>query len=269
MPVTVELAGRKETKAAVCWDLGKETGPAARMRPLDLSASMNAQMSKLFSPATQWRIDYTGAQHGVDRRHPLPLKDERGWVLMNSVMSILEPYGTLPEQCPSNGYLQLDKAGELPGPGVEVPLSAEPNRLLAVCCTQPYEQFPSRVTLKLPEPQRAEKLYLWTANLVKPLKCYTPGAEVVIRYADGSEQLHQMIPPYTMPSVIGNICPRAHVVKIGTLTGNAGSVVDRQAYLSLTDVVLDPSRPVVAIELRCVATETLLGVAGATLLEAK
>ena len=267
VPVSVELAGRKETKAAVCWNLGKEPGLAARMRPLDLSASMNAEMSKLFSPATQWRIDYTGAQHGVDRRHPLPLKDERGWVLMNSVMSILEPYGTLPEQCPSNGYLQLDKPGAWPDPGVAVPMVTTSNRLLALCCTQPYEPFPSRVTLTLPRPQRAEKLYLWTANLVKPLKCYTPGAEVLIRYADGSEQLHQMIPPYTMPSVIGSICPSAHVVKIGMLTGNAGNVVDRQAYLSLTDVVLDPSRPVSSIEMRCVATETLLGMAGVTLLE--
>jgi hypothetical protein len=269
VPVTVELAGRKETKEAVCWDIGRETSPAtARMRPLDLRAGADAQMDKLFSPATQWRIDYTGAQHGVDRRYPLPLKDERGWVLMNSVMSVLEPYGTLPEQIVANGYLKLDKPGELPSLGAGVPMGAEPNRLLAVCCTQPYGQFPSRVTLNLPEPRRAEKLYLLTANLVKPLKCYYPGAEVVIHYADGSEQLHQMIPPYTMPSMIGNICPRAYALPIGKLTGNAGPVADTQAYLSLTDVVLDPSKPVASIELRCVATETLLGVAGATLLEA-
>ena len=88
-------------------------------------------------------------------------------------------------------------------------MRVEPNRLVAVCCTHPYDQFPSRVALKLPEPIRAEKLYLLTANLVKTLKCYYPGAEVIIHYADGSEQSHQMIPPYTMPSVIGNICPRA------------------------------------------------------------
>ena len=148
-------------------------------------------------------------------------------------------------------------------------MRVEPNRLLAVCCAQPYEQFPGRVTLKLTAPRRAEKLYLLTANLVKSLKCYYPGAEVVIHYADGSEQLHQMIPPYTMPSLIGNICPRALAIPLGKLTGNAGPVMDTQAYLSLTDVVLDPSKPVASIELRCVATETLLGVAGATLLEAR
>jgi hypothetical protein len=125
------------------------------------------------------------------------------------------------------------------------------------------------VTLKLTAPRRAEKLYLLTANLVKPLKCYYPGAEVVIHYADGSEQLHQMIPPYTMPSVIGNICPRALALPVGKLTGHAGPVADTQAYLSLTDVILDSSKPATSIELRCVATESLLGVTGATVLEAR
>ena len=77
-----------------------------------------------------------------------------------------------------------------------------------------------------------------------------------------------MIPPYTMPSLIGNICPRAWVVPIGKLAGHAGPVVDTQAFLSLTDVVLDSAKAVMAVELRCVATKTLLGIAGVTILEA-
>lgn len=270
VPVAIEMAGRKETKAAVCWEIGTEGhSTTAPMQALDLRAGYNATMDTLFSPATQWRIDYTGAQHGVDRRHPLPLKDEHGWVLLGSVMRILEPYGNLPEQHPSNGHLQRNTPDESPRLPPAIPMRVEPNRLLAVCCTQPYQQFPARVTLKLAAPRRAEKLYLLTANLVKPLKCYYPGAEVIIHYTDGSEQSHQMIPPYTMPSLIGHICPRALAIPLGKLIGHAGPVLDTQGYLSLTDVVLDPSKPVVSIELRCVATETLLGVAGATLLEAR
>ena len=270
VPVTIEMAGRKETKAAVCWEIGRDGNSAAsQMHPLDLRASYNATMDKLFSAATQWRIDYTGAQHGVDRRHPLPLKDEQGWVLMNSIMSVLQPYGSLPEQFVAKGRLKLDDLAKLPPLHPGVPMRVEPNRLVAVCCTHPHDQFPSRVALKLPAPIRAEKLYLLTANLVKPIKCYYPGAEVIVRYADGSEETHQMIPPYTMPSVVGNICPRAYARKIGQLVGNAGPIVDENGYLSLTDVVLDASKPVASIELRCVATETLLGVAGATLLEAR
>jgi hypothetical protein len=268
VPVTVELNGRTETKEAIAWDIGKQPGVAGRMRPLDLSRHYNSAMDKLFSPATQWRIDYTGAQHGVDRRHPMPLRDERGYVIMNSVLSVFE-YGTLPEQVPA---LKRIKFSKLEGPieaGVGVPFQTKANRILAICCTQPYEQFPGRVTIKLPEPRRAEKLYLLTGNLVKTLKCYYPGAEITVRYADGSKQLHQMIPPYTMPSIVGHICPRARAVRVGTLEGGGNPVVDTAAYLSVTDVVLDPSKPAAAIELRCVATETLLGVAGMTLLEAR
>lgn len=125
VPLTVELAGRQEKKAAVCWDLGQETVPAAsRMRPLDLQASTNAEMTRLFSSATQWRIDYTGAQHGVDRRWPLPLKDERGWVLMNSIMTVLESYGNLQEQIVANGHLELDKPDALPARTAGVPTGA-------------------------------------------------------------------------------------------------------------------------------------------------
>ena len=176
VPVTVEMAGRKETASAVCWEIGNDANPpAARMQPLDLRTNYNAQMDKLFSPATQWRIDYTGAQHGVDRRHPLPLKDERGWVLMNSVMSVLEPYGNLQEQCLSNGYLKLNKPDELPARYAGIPVRVEPNRLLAVCCTQPYEQFPSRVTLKLPAPCRAEKLYLLHCQPGETAQMLLPG----------------------------------------------------------------------------------------------
>jgi hypothetical protein len=182
-------------------------------------------------------------------------------------MSIFE-YGVLPEQHAAKGYLELAKPGELPPLAVGVPLAASPNRLLAVCCTQPYEQFPSRVTLVLPEPRRVEKLYLLTANLVKTLKCYYPCAEVVFRYADGSRHTRQMIPPYTMPCVISHFCPRAYAAPIGRLVGNGGPVLDPQGYLSLTDAVVDSSQPLASIEMRCVATECLLGVVAVTLLEA-
>ena len=60
-----------------------------------------------------------------------------------------------------------------------------------------------------------------------------------IEILDGSEQLHQMIPPYTMPSLVSNICPRAHAVPAGTLEGGGNPVSDRGCYLSVTDVVLD------------------------------
>jgi hypothetical protein len=71
-----------------------------------------------------------------------------------------------------------------------------------------------------------------------------------------------------MPSLVSNICPRAHAVRIGHLEGGGNPVADPACYLSVTDVLLNPGKPVEAIEFRCVATETLLGIVGLTLLEA-
>ena len=234
------------------------------MRPVDLAAHCNADMAKLFSPATQWRIDYTGCQHGVDRRPNLPPRDELGYVLLNSVMSVFE-YGTLQEQVPATKRIELGPLSErIDAP---VPFQLAKGRLLAVCRTQPHERFPSRVTLTLDRPKRIEKVYLLTANIVKTLKCYYPAAEVVLHFGEGPGECHQMIPPYSMPSVVGHICPAAHAIRVGKLVGGGNPVADTACYLSITDLAARSDKPVTAIELRSVATETLLGVAGLTLLE--
>ena len=276
LPVRVDLADRTETARAANWRIGPGS---VRFRCLDLRPLYNTDTATLFSNRTQWRTDYTGAQHGVDWRHPMPTKDARGYVLLNSVMSLFE-YGVLPEQWVSTkrGVMTVP-TGTFTAAGVPFRLADPPAKptkappplpanILAISCTQPYEQFPSSVTLKLDQPRRLAKLYLLTANLVKTLKCYYPAAEIVVRYADASEQLHQMIPPYTMPSAVGSICPVAHGVKVGRLTGGGNPVSDRNMYLSVTDVAVDPSKPAQSIHLRCVATETLLGLVGLTVLEA-
>ena len=65
-----------------------------------------------------------------------------------------------------------------------LPAGAKGN-ILALACTEPYEQLPSRATLTLPKPLRPEKIYLLTANLTKAVKCYYPGAEIVVPLHDG------------------------------------------------------------------------------------
>jgi len=265
MPLTVELGGQSESLSAVNWVAGERMAMLGRMQPLQIGPYVNADMRKLFSPATEWRIDYTGAQHGVDRRRPMPLRDQHGFVILNSVMSVFD-YGTLPEQWHPEKRWELPEVPANLSPA-GVPFITDRNRLLAISATEPYTQFPSAVRLRLTEPERLEKLYLLTANITKTLKSYYPGAEVIIHYEGGSDQLHQMIPPYSMPSGIGNICPRAFAFSFGRLTGGGNPVVDESGYLSVVDVVLDPSRRVESFELRAVATETLLGIVGATVLK--
>ncbi len=268
IPIQIELAGHRETNSAACWDL-RSPKPAwkEKLRPIDLGHLFNANTESLFGPQTQWRIDYTGAQHGVDWRQPPPARDERGYILLNSVMSVFE-FGVLPEQGISAKRARFNPNPPNYGAALDLTFQTASNRVLAICCTQPYDQFSSRVTLKLNEPCRAAKLYLLTANIAKTLKCYYPAAEVLLQYSTGQPQLEQLIPPYTFPSLVSSICPKAYPIPVGDLHGGGNAVADSKCYFSITDLVLDQSRALSAIEFRSVATETLLGIVGATLLDA-
>jgi hypothetical protein len=77
-----------------------------------------------------------------------------------------------------------------------------------------------------------------------------------------------MIPPYTMPGSVGNTCPKALAIRFGSVVG-APPTLDKAGYLSVLDTILDASKPVTSFEFRCVATETLVGIVGANVLEAQ
>ncbi len=188
-------------------------------------------------------------------------------MLLNNVMSIYDS-GILPEHLLSLTQWEMPPWNSSFSTPSGIHFQTAPNKIMALCCTEPYPQFSSAVNLKLRQPERLEKLYLLTANLTKPLKSYYPGAEIVVHYADGTTQLCPLVPPYTMPSVVDNICPRAQAIRFGQITHGSTSI-DPTCFLSVTDLVLDPRKPINAFDFRCVATETLFGILGATALEAK
>jgi hypothetical protein len=268
LPFAVDFAGGTQTSRACNWNLGNPTGDLfSRQVRLDLASSYNADVKKLFSPQTQWRTDYTGAQHGVDLRFPPPPRDAHGYVLLNNIMSIYDS-GVLPEQVLSLTRWEMPPMSASFSTPSGIQFQTVPGKILAICCTEPYDQFSSAVMLKLGHVERLEKLYLLTANLAKSLKSYYPGAEVVVNYADATTQICPLVPPSTMPSLVTNICPNAQAIRFGQIT-HGSTAIDDNCYVSVTDLVLDPSKPVAAFEFRCVATETLLGILGATALEAK
>ncbi|KKK77454.1 hypothetical protein LCGC14_2853460, partial [marine sediment metagenome] len=118
----VSLAGGSQVSQAINWSIRHdEPAIAQRAKMLDLRPLYNTEMNRLFSPRTQWRIDYTGAQHAVDWRHPMPIKDEHGYYLLNSTTCIFE-YGDLPEQVtPFKRCSITAPAGRYDG-GIGVPL---------------------------------------------------------------------------------------------------------------------------------------------------
>ena len=141
--------------------------------------------------------------------------------------------------------------------------------MLALAATEPYRQLPSSATVVLHEPQRLEKLYLLTANLTKNLKCYYPGAEIIVRYVDRDPQTIQLIPPYTMSCIAQPICPRAYTIPFGRVYEGGLTLPDRTFNLAVLDFVLDADRKAVEFEFRCVATETIFGIVGITALKAR
>jgi hypothetical protein len=303
--VSVEMAGQAQTREALTWPLGDAAATAGRFRTIDLSGHYNIAMTQLYSTRFQWRHDYTGCGIGVDWRVPPPPRDQLGFVLLTPPVAQFE-YQSLPEGWTSKARFaapdlppltattagvpfrtrtantrtaatnqadQADQANQAmptPPPAGAAPEPARNNNILALACTEPYAQLPSVATLRFPGSPMAQKLYLLTANLTKTVKCYYPGAEIVVHYERGADQLVTLVPPRNLPMFAQPSCPRAWTMPYGTLTGdiNPLNMGGNQPNLAVTDVLLDPTRPLRSIEFRCVATETILGILGATLLTA-
>ena len=277
LPVTVTLDGSSATGAAVSWLLAppqQRWSGAERVVPVDLSAACNADAGHLYGPGFRWRLDYTGRGVGVDRRKPPPARDARGYVLRHSPMGQLA-WGCLPEhtygleqEIPPEFDLQWEfpplPPDYEPLPGLRFRTAGR--RLLALAATEPYAQLPSSVRLDLAAggtPRALEKLYLLTANLTKTVKSYYPAGEITIHYDSGDPQHLSLVPPHTISCMAQPFCPRAWHVPYGRFTGalsSYGPVEDEKIpNLAVQDLVTDPTRGVTALELRCVASETLLG----------
>ncbi len=266
VPLRLALGGYEAEADAIAWTIPASV-LAGRLHQVDLRPAYNADMATLFSPRTRWRLDYAGGQHGVDWRSPIR-SDERGYVNTNSVMSLYD-YGVLSEHVlpVATWHAPADLSVDTVA-ACGIPFKTEAGRILAVCCTEPYDQFPSSTALSLGVPMNLEKLYFLTANLVKPRKSYFPAAELVVHYVDGAPVTHPLVPPHTMPGLLQHFCPRACAIPYGYLT-SGNPIPDNRCYLSVTDIVLDAARAVGSIEVRSATTESILGVLGMTLLDAE
>lgn len=275
--VEMKLGGCADSAEAVDWKPARVRAPylLERLKQLDLRSCYTASLRNLYSPEFKWRIDYTGCGVGVDWREPLPEKDGHGYVLLSPPISQFE-YGILPEQWECTAYWALPDFGESfetpPGIPFRTGGSSADKNVMALASTEPYRQLPSSVTIRLQTPLKLEKIYFLTANLAKTLKCYFPGGEVEVRYEDGGNQLFQLIPPYTMSCMVQDFCPTVLAIPFGRIE-NGGNPLDfgadpKSASLALSDITLDPSSAVKEVVLRCVASETIFGIMGITLLEA-
>jgi len=269
----VEFAGRADTAEAVNWGLRKDDTLALgeRSETIDLKQYYNIDLKTLFSDSTfHWRVDYTGSGVGVDWRVPMPEKDALGYMLMRPPLSQLT-WGDLPEHlnCDRTPHWEIPDLRRDYRTPTGIPfLTDEGTKVLALVSTEPYKTLPSAAILCLETPMRLEKVYLLTANLTRTLKCYYPGGEVIAYYTDGSKQVVQLIPPYSMSCMAQHFAPNCYAIPFGKLVGSPVIPQPQSVNLAVSDLLLSPEKSVSHIEFRCVASETIFGIVGVTLLHA-
>lgn len=144
------------------------------------------------------------------------------------------------------------------------------NNLLMIANTHPYE-LPTRVRLDI-APVNASKLYLLSLNMHLPQKCYTPAAQVVLRYTDGSQTVTELIPPLNFDCFYQDFGINTAKRSLSTTPGYgmrewtpAFGIDLTEQHLTMTDIPCDVTRKLNAIEIRSIATESFIGVAGLTL----
>jgi len=267
---TVSFMGMERRSHAINWDFGTNdiTGSLCA---LDLRKYNNISLAELYGNGNyqlKWRNDYTGAAVGVDWRDNLQI-DSLGFRIFVPPTSVMG-YGTLPEQ-----YLPPWWSTEsipdtlnfrIPFPFIE--RNPKKNNIMAVINTDNTKSIPSQAIIELKNPIAAEKIYFLTANLTKTCKSYYPAAEVEIIYDSGEKQLTQLIPPFNMPSIMQPFCPDALPIPLGQIKNNQ-TFHSNEPGLSITDLTTDPTRKINKVIIRCVSTETVLGILGISFLQKK
>ena len=148
-------------------------------------------------------------------------------------------------------------------------MGQEKNNVIALVNAENNRNIPSEAYIEFEKPLSADKIYLLTANLTKPCKSYYPAAEMVILYDEGAAQTIQLIPPYNIPSLVQAFCPGAYQIPLGKIENNQVFHDKGSPGLSVTDITTDPSRKISGVTIRCVASETVIGIIGITLNQVK
>ncbi|MDH7569573.1 MAG: hypothetical protein QHJ73_08315, partial [Armatimonadota bacterium] len=153
-----------------------------------------------------------------------------------------------------------------PRPGLEPP----PKNLLALSSWRPYPLPGGAV---IPVGLRCQRLWVLLQSYVHPMKNYIPNGEIVLRYADGTEQVEALIPPFNLDGYFQHFSLRGEAVPMGSLdllvTGwtpiHRGMARPHADALSID---CNPAGVLREIEVRATCSEGVLGLAGLTLLAA-
>ena len=213
--------------------------------PMDLSSAYNDDIQTCFNHRWQWDSSDTISENIVFWTMPMFTLSERlpARIKVGDVPFLLGPMG--------------------PGAGVGA------KNLLMIANTP--RELPTSAKLNIP-PLNAHKLYLLSLNMNLPQKCFTPAAQVVLRYADGAPSVTELVPPLNFDCYYQDYGMNTTKRVLAAVPGNgqpewyAAMGIDlSEQHLTMTDIACDPRRKLVGVEIRSIATETFIGVAGMTL----
>jgi hypothetical protein len=242
--ITLPRSAKEATKQTVL----EPVPEGSRLLPLDLSAAYNDSIQTY--PLHPWKSDAAKA----------PSQQIRFWSMPLFRLTAPLPREVIVGKVP---FLLGDMGADLMG------------RNLILLDNTPPRSVHTSAAIYIGR-RSLHKAYLLSLNMNLPMKAYTPAATVTVRYTDGSQQVTELIPPVNFDSYYQDFAINTVAMPLTSAVPGHGQKEWRNSYgcnldqmhLTMTDVLCDPAKKVDSIEFRSVATETFLGIAGVTLLEA-
>ena len=143
-----------------------------------------------------------------------------------------------------------------PRPG----MGKTPKNLIALSSWKPY---PFAAGAVVPVGLKCERLWLLLQAYVHPMKNYVPNGEVILRYADGTTAVKQLIPPFNLDAYFQHFSRQGVPVPLGA--ARSGGFVDIvSAHADALQIGCDPGKVLEKVELRATCSEGALGLAGMT-----
>jgi len=221
---------------------------------LDLAWFYHEQASSLFN--TKWYYDVW--QMGID--YPVLPPATYEW----SNHRISDPAVNSPRFLSTPGvpfYLATEKKLGGVYQGAE---GGGPRNILPIANWRPY-LYPTNIKINT-EGKRLSKIYFLAYSWERGQKTYHPNVELVAHYRDGTQEVRQLIPPYSFTPQyglrsVGRNPYRAEVVGSGLTLG-------KSAAADVYDLPLNPDQEVDSVEVRSVTSESLFAIFAITLVKA-
>jgi hypothetical protein len=141
--------------------------------------------------------------------------------------------------------------------------------LLALTSWAP-NPWPAEATI--PVGLRCERAWVLLQSYVHPMKNYIPNGEIVLRYADGPEEIVSLIPPYNLDAYFQHFSLSGDPASLGSLRIPAGwGFVPAglcEAHADSLALPCDPARLLRSITVRATCSEGAIGVVGLTVVPA-